>query len=135
MPGRMGNRSSFEKTPEMNFKRIEDISHLSFNEKEKVLSNIEYILGECELSKRTILQECEDLKLDPDPTWLKRVNYKIGVKKAQKKLLQNYLRVAKGEDLIGSFFDIAKIMLPEETFEAILKKAKELQRKTMGAHE
>lgn len=131
MTGRRGNWSNLEKPPEMNFRKIEELSHLSFVEKEKILSDVEYILEECELSKKLIMQECEDLKEEPDPYWLKRVNYKIGIKRAQKKLLQNHLRVAKGENLISCFYDIAKIMLPDETFEIILHKAKELQKKTL----
>jgi hypothetical protein len=126
---RKNSKHSIEKHPDFNFKKIDELDHLSFPEKEKLLFDIEYILGECELSRKSILQEYEMNNFEIDPDWLKRVNYKIGVKKHQRRMLQNHLRIEKGRDLMGSFFDVAKIMLPEETFESILKKAKDLNNK------
>jgi hypothetical protein len=125
-----GNKHSLERNPDFNFKTIEDLQHLSFEEKEKILHDLDYILNECEISKKTILEGLELEGIDPDLDWLKRVNYKISIKRKQKKMLQNHLRVEKGESLLGAFFDISKIMLPEETFNSILRKSKELVNKT-----
>lgn len=124
------SKHSIERNPDFNFKRIEELDHLSFAEKEAILFDLDYIISECELSKKSILQEYETTGDEIDPDWLKRVTYKIGVKKHQKKMLQNHLRIEKGRDLMGAFFDIAKIMLPEETFQSIFRKAKELNEKT-----
>lgn len=127
---RKNSKHSIEKHPDFNFKTLDELDHLSFSEKERLLFDIDYIISECELSKKSILQEYETTGNEIDPDWLKRVTYKIGVKKHQKKMLQNHLRVEKGRDLMGAFFDIAKIMLPEETFQSIFRKAKELNEKT-----
>ena len=127
----MPTRAGWEKAPEMHFRTLSDIAHLSFEQKEDLLGKIEFILSECEISKKSILEECEQDNVEPDPDWLKRVNYKINIKKAQKRNLQNYLRIEKGQNLIGSFHDVAKIMLPEESYEKIMRKAKELNEKTI----
>lgn len=125
----MPTRAGWEKAPEMNFRTLSDIEHLSFEQKEDLLSKIDFILNECTISKKSILDECRDDNVEPDPDWLKRVNYKISVKRAQKRNLQNHLRREKGDTLMGSFHDVAKIMLPEDTYETIMRKAKELNEK------
>lgn len=127
----MPTRAGWEKSPEMHFRTLSDIEHLSFEQKEDLLQKIDFILRECEISKKNILDDCKYDEVEPDPDWLKRVNYKINIKRAQKRNLQNYLRIEKGQNLIGSFHDVAKIMLPEDTYASILKKAKELNEKTI----
>ena len=128
----MSKKSSIEKNPDFNFKTISELSHLSLEEKEKILADLEFIISECELSRKTVQEDCQRSGLEVDPHWLKRVNYKIGVKRSQKKMLNNHLRVERGQTLIDSFYEISKIMLPEETFNSILSKAKDLSRKTRG---
>lgn len=128
----MSKKSSIEKNPDFNFKTISELSHLSLEDKEKILADLEFIISECELSRKTVQEDCERNGIEVDPHWLKRVNYKIGVKRSQKKMLNNHLRVERGQSLIDSFYEISKIMLPEDTFNSILHKAKELSRKTRG---
>jgi hypothetical protein len=127
----MPTRAGWEKSPEMHFRTLSDIEHLSFEQKEDLLQKIDFILSECEISKKNILDDCKYDEVEPDPDWLKRVNYKINIKRAQKKSLQNHLRKERGESLICSFHDVAKIMLPEESYEKIMRKAKELNEKTI----
>jgi hypothetical protein len=127
----MPTRAGWEKSPEMHFRTLADIEHLSFEQKEDLLQKIDFILSECEISKKNILDDCKYEEVEPDPDWLKRVNYKINIKRAQKRNLQNHLRKERGESLIGSFHDVAKIMLPEESYEKIMRKAKELNEKTI----
>lgn len=128
----MSKKSSIEKNPDFNFKTISELSHLSLEEKEKILADLEFIISECELSRKTVQEDCKRSGFEVDPHWLKRVNYKIGVKRSQKKMLNNHLRVERGQTLIDSFYEISKIMLPEETFNSILSKAKDLTKKTRG---
>lgn len=125
-------KHSMDKHPDFNFKSVRDLNHLNIEEKEEVLSGIEFILNECELSRKSILDDNEIDGTPIDTEWLKRVNYKIGVKRNQKKTLQNHIRVEKGLDLISSFYDVAKIVLPEETFNSILRKSKEIHKGRMG---
>lgn len=128
----MGKRSSIERNPDFNFKAISELSHLSLEDKERILADLEFIISECELSRKTVLNECESKGIEVDPDWLKRVNYKIGVKRSQKKILNNHLRLERGQTMLSSFYEISKIMLPSDVFESILRRAKELSRKENG---
>lgn len=128
----MGKKSSIEKNPDFNFKTISELSHLSLEDKERILADLEFIISECELSRKTVLSECDSKGIEADPDWLKRVNYKIGVKRSQKKILNNHLRLERGQTLLSSFYEISKIMLPSDVFENILFRAKELSRKSNG---
>jgi len=128
----MGKKSSIEKNPDFNFKTISELSHLSLEDKERILADLEFIISECELSRKTVLSECDSKGIEVDPDWLKRVNYKIGVKRSQKKILNNHLRLERGQTLLSSFYEISKIMLPSDVFENILFRAKELSRKSNG---
>lgn len=128
----MGKKSSIERNPDFNFKTISELSHLSLEDKERILADLEFIISECELSRKTVLNECDSKGIEVDPDWLKRVNYKIGVKRSQKKILNNHLRVERGQTMLSSFYEISKIMLPSDVFENILFRAKELSRKSNG---
>ena len=128
----MGKKSSIERNPDFNFKTISELSHLSLEDKERILADLEFIISECELSRKTVLNECDSKGIEVDPDWLKRVNYKIGVKRSQKKILNNHLRLERGQTLLSSFYEISKIMLPSDVFENILFRAKELSRKSNG---
>jgi len=125
----MPTKHPIEKQPDFDFKSVHELSHLTIEQKEKLLSDIEYILGECELSREMILKHAESEGFEPDLDWCKRVNYKIGIKRNQKKILANHLRVIKGHTLMGTFHDVAKILLPEETYKTILSKSKEIVNK------
>lgn len=125
-------KNSLEKNPEFNFKTVEELSHLTLEEKEKILSDIDYLIRECELSRKTIIEENDLNNIETDRDWLKRVNFKIGIKRSQRKILSNHIRQERGVTLIESFFDIAKIILPEDTFNSILGKAKNLSRVQNG---
>ena len=128
----MGKKSSIERNPDFNFKTISELSHLSLEDKERILADLEFIISECELSRKTVLNECDSKGIEVDPDWLKRVNYKIGVKRSQKKILNNHLRLERGQTMLSSFYEISKIMLPSDVFENILFRAKELSRKSNG---
>ena len=111
---------------EVDFKSIDELNWMTINQKQNLLDLIEFTISKCELSRSSIIENCEIDGLEVNKEWLKRINYKIGVKKSQRKMLMNHIRVEKGEELISTFFDVAKVMLPKETFDLILSKAKSI---------
>ena len=131
----INRKHPIERKPDFNFKSINEISHLTIEQKEKLLNDVEYILSECELSRQMVTEEHEIDGHELDSDWVKRVNYKIGVKRNQKKMLQNNIRVLRGHEFLGTFHDIAKIMLPEDTFDAIKSKANQIVKKQKAALE
>ena len=110
----------------VDFKSISELDGMTIDEKQNMLDGIEFLISKCELSRNTIIENCDIDGVEVDKDWLKKINYKIGIKKSQRKMLINNIRVEKGNDLIASFFDVSKIMLPKETFDLILSKAKSI---------
>ena len=119
-------RIEMSKKSIVDFKSISELEGMTIDEKQKMLDGIEFLISKCELSRTTIIENCDIDGVEVDKNWLKKINYKIGIKKSQRKMLINHIRVEKGNDLIASFFDVSKIMLPKETFDLILSKAKSI---------
>ena len=121
-------RWHIENKKEFYFESVSDLKDLTYQEKQSLLEALEGSLSSAESNRVTVMMEVEAGRAELDQNWLKRINYKIGKQRTQRKLLMEHMRQLQGQGLLSAFYDIAKIMLPEKSFEEILSKAKSLSK-------
>lgn len=106
---------------------LSNLDSFSVEEMRKTVSRVDEQIGTMKGGIANAKQMAEEGIEELDKEWLRRVSYRLNVFEKKRSILINRIRIESGMDLISHFFDIAKVMMSEDQFNAILKKAKEMQ--------
>ena len=101
----------------------EKLDGMSVLAKKQLLIDLEQHQNHLEVKRESALEIEKRGGKVADQEWLTRINYRIGVAKSQKKIIEKYLHAKKAERYERAFIDIAKLILDEEQYGIIHARA------------
>ena len=107
----------------LNAERLDSMSVLA---KKQLLIDLEQHQNHLEVKRENALEIEKRGGKIADQDWLTRINYRIGIAKSQKKIVEKYLIAKRAESYERAFVDVAKLVLEEDNYGLIHSRAMHL---------
>lgn len=104
----------------------EKLENMSVLAKKQLLIDLDQHQNHLELKRENALEVEKRGGKTAEQEWLTRINYRIGVAKRQKKIIEKYLNAERAERFEKAFVDVAKLVLEEEHYAMIHSRAMSL---------
>ena len=112
--------------PEIKPLTAELLYSMTVLEMQQMIIDLEVHRAELEWKRETYLSSNKDRETPKDQNWLSRVNFRIGICKREKAILDKFICTKRGEDFNACFQKVAEIALDKDQYNALHAKAQNL---------